>query len=370
MKPFNYVEQIIRMKNKADKFDLRLRIVKAALANGVKPAARVFDTMPKTVRKWLSRYKQERLPGLNELPRIPLNCPHKTTAVMERKIVNLRKQFPFKGAKRLKREHNLSCSHQAIGRILRDYDMVQKRRKKHKRKRDLAAIKAKWPLFGQITVDTKDLKDIPHYWPQMKNMKLPKYQFTAREVRSGLMFLGYAREKSAYNACLFEQILCGHLKSCGVDMAKLKFQTDNGSEFIGCFRDDRSRDGFEKIVEGFGCCHKRIPPRAWSYNSDVETVHRTIEDEFYDLENFERNKDFHRRVASYQAWYNLVRENSNKDHKTPWQIIREINPKMTIELVRLPPLMLDWLGPDYITKEELSLRGYDVPCYPSISVCF
>jgi hypothetical protein len=29
-----------------------------------------------------------------------------------------------------------------------------------------------------------------------------------------------------------------------------------------------------------------------------------------------------------------------------------------------PPLVLDWLGPDYITKDELSQRGYDVLCYP------
>jgi len=43
---------------------------------------------------------------------------------------------------------------------------------------------------------------------------------------------------------------------------------------------------------------KRI--RAWSYNSDVETVHRTIEDEFYDIENFEGIKDFHQRIASYR----------------------------------------------------------------------
>jgi hypothetical protein len=77
-----------------------------------------------------------------------------------------------------------------------------------------------------------------------------------------------------------------------------------------------------------------------------------------------RRKDFHQRVASYQAWDNIVRVNSNKDYKSPWQIIRELNPKMGIELVRLPPLMLDWLGPDYITKEELSLRRYDLPCYP------
>ncbi|MGD8500244.1 MAG: helix-turn-helix domain-containing protein, partial [Phycisphaerales bacterium] len=63
------------MKGRADKFDLRLRIVKHALAYGVKPTATVFDTTPKTVRKWLRRYEQERLGGLKDLPRIPLTCP-------------------------------------------------------------------------------------------------------------------------------------------------------------------------------------------------------------------------------------------------------------------------------------------------------
>jgi len=170
-------------------------------------------------------------------------------------------------------------------------------------------------------------------------------------------FPGFANEKSVSNACLFAQILCGLLKHCSVDMEKLKFQTDNGSEFIGPFRGDGTRDGFERIVEGFGSKHKRIPVRAWSYNSDVEMVHGTIEDEFYDLEKFKVIKDFHQRFASYQAWYNIVRVNSKKDYKSPWQIIRELNPKMDIELVRLPPLMLDWLGPDYMTRDELSLKG-------------
>jgi len=361
-----YWEQIIKMPDRADKFDLRLRIIKHALAYGVKPTARVFDTTTKTVRKWLNRYRQERLTGLNELPRIPHHCPHKTSSTLEIKIVGLRKQFPFKGSKRLKREHNLFCSHEAIRRILNEHGLTRKHIKKHKRKRNLREIKKRWKLFGQITVDTKDLKDIPHYWPQMKILKLPKYQFTAREVRSGLMFLGFANEKSASNACLFARALCEHLCNCGVDMKSLKIQTDNGSEFIGCFRQDRSRDGFEKIVEGFGCTHKRIPVKAWSYNSDVETVHSTIESEFYDLENFESIKDFHRRVASYQAWYNLLRENSNKDYKAPLQIIRESGLNIDPAVARLPPLMLDWLGPDYITKDELSQRGYDVPCYPSI----
>ena len=80
MHPLTYYEQIIEVKGKADKFDLRLRMIKHAIAHGVKPTARVFDTTAKTVRKWLNRYHQKRLAGLNELPRIPLHRPHRTSS--------------------------------------------------------------------------------------------------------------------------------------------------------------------------------------------------------------------------------------------------------------------------------------------------
>ena len=363
-KPFGFYEQIVRMKHKADKFELRLRMVRFAQQHGIKPTARAFETTPKTIRKWLGRFRQERLAGLEELPRIPESCPHKIPTALERKIVSLRTRYPFMGARRLIREHGLPCSHQAVSRVLKDYGLIQKRRKKHKKKKDLSHIKRHWKLFGQLSVDTKDLIDIPHYWPQRKALGLPRYQFTAREIRSGMMFLAYANEKSAYNACLFARLLCGHLKACGVDMRELKVQTDNGSEFIGCFRQDKSRDGFGPVVEGFGARHKRIPVKAWSYNSDVETVHRTIEEEFFNLENFTSVRDFHQRVASYQAWYNLVRTNMNKEYKTPWQIVRQTNPKIPLQLVRLPPVMVDWLGPDYMAKEEYALRGYDLPWLP------
>ena len=366
VKPFGYYDQIVRMKRNADKFECRLRMVRFAQQHGVKPAARAFDTTPKTVRKWLVRYQQERLAGLNELPRIPLSCPHKIPPTLEQKIVRLRKQYPFMGAKRLQREHHLPCSHHAVGRVLKAYGLVKKRRKKHKKKKDLSTLKQHWKLFGQLSVDTKDLKDIVHYWPQMKALKLPNVQFTAREINSGAMFLGYANQKTAYNACLFIQTVLNHLKACGVKTEAMRIQTDNGSEFIGCYRQDRSRDGFETIVESeaFKARHKRIPPRAWSYNSDVETVHRTIEEEFFDLETFASVKDFHRRVAAYQAYYNLVRTNMNKKYQSPWQIIKNQWPEMKIDLVKLPPLMIDWIGPDYITKEEYAIRGDDLPWLP------
>ncbi len=131
------------------------------------------------------------------------------------------------------------------------------------------------------------------------------------------MFLGYVREKTATNACLFIRIILQHLRDCGVEVKGIKCQSDNGSEFIGGLRQDGTRDGFGCVVQGLSAIHKRIPIKAWSYNSDVKTVHRTIEDEFFDLENFSGVRDFHRRLASYQAWYNLLRPNMNKDNQGP-----------------------------------------------------
>jgi hypothetical protein len=58
-----------------------------------------------------------------------------------------------------------------------------------------------------IDEDTKDLIDIPDYWLEMKEKKLPKVQYTARDVTSGLIFLGFADEKSLTYATLFEEYL-------------------------------------------------------------------------------------------------------------------------------------------------------------------
>jgi hypothetical protein len=54
----------------------------------------------------------------------------------------------------------------------------------------------------------------------------------------------------------------------------------------------------------------------------------------------------------------------HKDYMTPWQIIKQLRPKTDLALARLPPLMLDWLGADYATREELLIRGTIYPVIP------
>jgi hypothetical protein len=45
-------------------------------------------------------------------------------------------------------------------------------------------------------MDVKFLTDIPHYWPQMQRLRLPKSQDSIRELSCGAQTLAYADEVS------------------------------------------------------------------------------------------------------------------------------------------------------------------------------
>ncbi len=348
--PPPYFDLIRQMKNP---FNYRLSLVSFARQQGIRAAARTFQTTVLTVRKWLRRYRDQGLKGLQARSRAPHCCPHKIRGELEQRVVELRRQLPTFGAQRLKREWDLPLSHMAIQRIWRQHGLIHRRRRKYQRKQDLAAFKATFRLFQQISADTKDLDDIPRYWPQMKARGLPAIQYTAREIRSGLQFVAYARRRSAGASALFAHRIQSHLERCGIELRHLVWQTDNGGEFIGAQQDDGSRSGFPAAVTFFGSQHARIPPAAHTDQSDVETVHRLIEDEFYDLETFPSRAEFLAKASVYQLYFNLVRPNSHKGGLSPWQIIHQLDPHLPLDLCLLPPAFLDYrLNPQ---------GGYDVP---------
>jgi len=348
-----YFDLIRQMKNP---YNFRLSLVDYARQHGIKAAARTFQTTVRTVRKWLRRYQAQGLKGLEELSRAPRSCPHKVRGDRERQVLAWRRQLPTFSAQRLRREFGLPVSPATAYRIWHAQGLVRRRRRKYQRKQDLAVVKATWALFQQISADTKDLDDIPHYWPQMQGRGLPTIQYTAREVRSGLQFVGYAQHRSPGASAAFAYRLQSHFQHCGVNLKYVTWQTDNGGEFIGELQQDGSRSGFPAAVTFFGSQHVRIPPAAHTYQSDVETVHRLIEDEFYDLETFRSRAEFLGKASLYQLYFNLVRPNSHKGGLSPWEIIQQLDPRLPLRLCLLPPVFLDYrLNPQ---------RGYDLPRYP------
>ncbi len=355
MTPIPYFKM---MRESKDPKYLRLEIVRYAQQHGVKPAARIFGTTPKTIRKWLRRWQPRTLAGLDELSRAPKNPAAAITAEQRQRVIDLKHRLPTWGAQRLKRDFGLALSEKAIRRIWHQENLLQRKRRKHRTKQDLRAVKAQWRLFEQTCLDTKDLIDIPELWPQLQRGHLPKVQYTAREVVTGLQFIAFADERALVYSALFAELLLAHLQGCGVAFQDSRFQTDNGSEYIGAWnaRDDSA---FTKTVQAVqGLVHHTIPAGAHTWQADVETVHGLIEDEFYCVETFHSRSQFLEKAAAYNLWFNVARKNSSKNHKTPWEIVAERNAKIHPNVATWKPVYLDELWKLKLDSEQK--RGYDV----------
>jgi len=150
------------MRNCTDKKQHRYQMVVHAEKNGVKPAARIFNTSPPVVRKWRDRYRAEGYQGLEDRSCKPNTMPMETPAAEKRRIVRLRKKYKRMGAVQVKRVEELERSAVTIRKIWREAGVSRRRRrKKYKTKQNLREVKKKYALYKKSCEDTKDLDDIP-----------------------------------------------------------------------------------------------------------------------------------------------------------------------------------------------------------------
>jgi transposase len=318
-------------------------MVQYALSHGIKPTARVFGTSPPVVRKWLNRFKEQGYAGLVDLSRKPYYSPRATPQDVKNHIVGLQKKYRRLGARQVKTLENLTQAPKTIRKFWREAGVSsRRRRKKYITKQNLREVKKKFYLFQQSCEDTKDLFDIPEYWPQMKRLNLPVVQYTRREISCGILFLGFANERSLIHAALFASYINYQMmkyKAMPEDSARL--QTDNGSEFIGSWN-AKKPSAYTKTVESLsGQEHTTIFPGAHRMQADVETVHGLMETEFYEIETFTDRADFISKANTYQLFFNLERPNTYKEHKTPWQLAQEKKPDLDKRLLMIPPVDLD-----------------------------
>jgi len=348
------------------KFDLRLQMVERLEKVGISQTAREYRTTRLTVRKWRERYRQEGLRGLEDRSRAPHSIPHKTPKEMEERVIELRRSHPAWGPERLKLQFELSISTKAIGRIIRQAGLSRRRKKKWRKKRDLREVKKKLRALSFIQIDTKDLSDIERYWPQMRRLGFPRYQLSARGVRIGGSWFAFAKENTTTNAALFAWYLLGHLKECGVDLSQVIFQTDNGSEFIGNPM-KKGKSALQEVLESFGVKHVRIPPSSPTWNSDVETFHGLIEDEFYDIEDYRDGGEFIGKAWAYQLWFNYKRKNRWRGRRTPLEIFPEVpHGEISPGVFNLASAIVDYLLSVCMEERESIQSG----CHAGSSAAF
>jgi transposase len=350
------------MRISKDKKQQRYQMVIYALDCGIKPAARLYDTTPKTVRKWIRRFKENGYEALADSSTKPKHSPKVLSSELRSQIVKLKAKYKRLGAEQIKILENVPVSAKTIRKTWRMAGISSRqRRKKHVTKQNLREVKKRFALFERVCEDTKDLCDIPEYWPQMMRLRLPKVQYTFREVSCGVQFLGFADERSLINSELFAEYVNEHLKKYGLIVKEGVRQTDNGSEYIGSWS-AKEPSAYTIAIEADNLIHSTIPPGAHRFQSDVETVHNLIEVEFYELETFTDRDDFMQKAYAYQLFFNLERPNTYKERKSPWQLAKEKRPDIPKEALMLPPVDLDALLDKKLAN--LTQRGYDVCSAP------
>jgi len=358
---------MMKEASKEHTFQVRKAVVLEAQRSGIKPAMRKWGISRNTIRTWLRRFESIGNKGLEDQRCGPNHIPHKTSKEIEDKVIHARLQVPCYGPKRLQYFFELPCSEGAIQRIVKEHGLVRKRKKKYQKKNDLRAHKAAWKAGTRLQMDVKHLYDIPNYWGLKRDVgiQLPKYQYTMRDVKSGMAFLGFSDEISELNSRTMVDYFLQHLtKHLPFPIEELIFQTDNGVEFGGTTRHFK-RSPFSQLIVSKGAQHVYIPPGMSNANGDIESFHDTIEEEFFDLTEFKSREDFMQKAESYRLFYNLKRPNYSKGIKTPALIAQQDWPNCDFSsfFLAFPTLDLDKLN------ISLNLSGYNgegqtIPVFP------
>jgi hypothetical protein len=117
-------------------------------------------------------------------------------------------------------------------------------------------------------------------------------------------------------------------------------RTDLGSKFDGDTVHYRP-ESFHGAIAATGAHHRFNPPVRPNCNADVESVHATIENEFFDLENFSGRTHFMTAAGTYQHFYNFAWKNRSRANKTPVELLREKAPNLHPRILLLHPCLLD-----------------------------
>jgi len=352
----------------------RKAIVECAIIHGNNIAAEEFECHRNTVSKWKNVYLKANKDknALKDRSRAPKNIPHKIDDPKTvNKILSLRDETGY-GSLRLKMQYNLEPSNTAINRIYNENGKIQDKRKKWKQRQDLWDIKQAFKtLETKLQLDAKNLLDIPNYLFYYKLLGLPKWQFTLRDVKSGATFLSFMSSENGINASTFMVYVFEHFKRHGIDVSKITIQMDGASYALNL--KSLKISAFQELIEKVYGAKLKIIPQAGTCQSDVETLHRLIEDEFYKRQSFDSLEDFYLKAYKYLYNFNFIRKNKHKEWKTPLYYLNQDRKELSAEILDLPPIDLDqhpdlyWhkINPKHVPTWEsklLDLTPDELPC--------
>jgi len=267
--------------------------------------ARHFGIGRMTLYRWIRRFKQYGVVGLNEESRKPKRLRQPTTSwdtVI--RIVQLRKQYPawskYKLRALLVRE-GILVSVSTVGRVLKRRGLIDKKVSKKRRKAALRP-KARFPRGLRIS-EAGDMIQM-----DTRHIRLPSgkrfYQFTAIDVLGKRKVMRVYPSESSRNGAMF-------LKEClrGFPFLIKAVQTDNGSTFL---------KEFDELCQKKGILHYFIYPRTPKQNTYVEISQGADKREFYQQGNVcSILPVMQRKIKEWEDIWNNVRPHEALGQLTP-----------------------------------------------------
>jgi transposase InsO family protein len=284
----------------------------------VTDVARRFGVARQTVHGWLRRYADQGLAGLVDRSSKPVSCPHQMPAVIEARMVEMRRAHPGWGPRtivyHLEREGVEPVpSRSAVYRALVRHRLVdpqqRRRRRSDYRRWERARAMELWQMDimgGVFLSDGSELKVVTGIDDH------------SRFCVSALV----VRRATAGPVC---DALAEAMRRHGVPDQVL---TDNGKVFSGRFGPGKGEVLFDRICRENGIRHLLTAPRSPTTTGKVERFHKTLKKDFLAGRSFESIEEAQAGIDGWVEEYN---------HRRPHQGIGDVPPVRRFELVVSEP---------------------------------
>lgn len=279
-----------------------------------------------TLRKWLKRYSEEGVNGLQDQSRRPHSSPNRKVGKQEEAwILSYRKRRKL-GARRIQnelfREHGCSLALGTIHKILTKHKV--KPLKRQRKKADY--IRYQRPIPGdRVQMDTSKIA------PGI-------YQYTAVDDCSRYRVLAAFSRRTAANTLQFLDQVIEEMP-----FPIQRIQTDRGREFFAVKVQ-------EKMME-HGIKFRPNKPGSPHLNGKVERSQRTDKEEFYATTNLDLDELQHT-LPEWQHYYNWQRTHGSLKGKTPMEQV--------CHLLDKTPLREEVLNNYHLEKERIQEANYQL----------
>jgi transposase InsO family protein len=332
------VGRVLRELSVAEqRYQAVLMVVEDGLA--VSEAAAKAGVSRQTLHGWLGRYAGGGLEGLAPRSHRPVSCPHQMAAVVEVRLVELRRLHPGWGADRLRyRLEREGCdrlpSRAAVSRALVRLGLVSARRARQRRREYRRWERGRpmelWQLDvmgGVLLDDGSELKAVT----------------AIDDCSRYALGVGLVARATTRPVCT---VFARLLERYGVPEEVL---TDNGKVFTGRYASRPVEVLFDKICRENGITHRLTAPRSPTTTGKIERFHGTLRRELLNGITFGDLAAAQRRIDAWVEEYNTDRPHQSLGRCTPAERFAAARPAAG------PPLDLSVLagrrgGDDWVSR--------------------